>query len=50
MKIKNPKVVILSLIALFFLFLTFTVDWIFIIAAVIIMIINQKELFKKIKK
>jgi fumarate reductase subunit C len=47
---KNPKVVVYSLIALFFLFLTFTVDWIFIIPAVILMIINQKELFKKNKK
>ena len=50
MKIKNPKVVVYSLIALFFLFLTFTVDWLFIIPAVIIMFINQKELFKKRKK
>jgi len=50
MKIKNPKVVIYSLIALFFLYLTFTVDWLFIIPAAIIMFINQKELFKKNKK
>ncbi len=50
MKIKNPKVVIYSIIALFCLYLTFTVDWLFIIPAVIIMFINQKELFKKIKK
>jgi len=50
MKIKNPKVVIYSIIALFCLYLTFTVDWLFIIPAVIIMFINQKELFKKNKK
>jgi len=44
---KNPKVVVYSFIALFFLYLTFMVDWIFIIGAVIIMFINQKELMKK---
>ncbi len=43
----NKKVVILSLIALGFIALTFFVDWIFIIGAVIIMIINQRELLKK---
>lgn len=47
MKIKNPKVVIFSLIALVFLYLTFAVDWLFIIGAVILMILNQKELMKK---
>lgn len=44
---KNPKVVIYSIIALIFLVLTFTIDWLFIIPAVILMIINQKELMKK---
>jgi fumarate reductase subunit C len=44
---KNPKVVVYSLIALGFIVLTFTVDWLFIIPAVIILIINQKELMKK---
>ena len=44
---KNKKVVIYSLIALGFLFLTFKVDWLFIIPAVILLIINQKELMKK---
>lgn len=43
----NWKVVILSLIALGFIALTFLVDWIFIIGAVIIMIINQRELLGK---
>lgn len=43
----NKKVVILSIIALGFLALTFLIDWLFIIGAVIITIINQKELMKK---
>jgi len=47
MKMKNPRVVLYSLIALVFIFLTFTVDWFFIIPAVILLIINQKELMKK---
>jgi len=46
-KKMNKKVVILSLIALGFIALTFLVDWIFIIGAVIIMIINQRELLGK---
>jgi hypothetical protein len=44
---KNKKVVIYSLFALGFIALTFLVDWIFIIGAVILMILNQKELIKK---
>ncbi len=44
---KNPKVVVLSIIALFFIYLTFTIDWLFIIPAVIIMFINHRELMKK---
>jgi len=44
---KNPKVVIYSIIALIFLALTFLVDWLFIIGAVILMILNQRELMKK---
>lgn len=44
---KNKKVVFNSLIALGFLVLTFTVDWLFIIPAVVLLIINQKELMKK---
>jgi hypothetical protein len=47
MKIKNPKVVIYSIIAFGFLALTFFVDWIFIIGAVVMMILNQRELFNK---
>ena len=44
---KNPKVFWLSVLALIFVVLTFLVDWIFIVAAVIIMIVNQKLLKKK---
>ena len=43
---KNIKVVIFSVIALVFLALTFLVDWIFIIGAVILLYLNQKELIK----
>ncbi len=44
---KSLKVVIFSIIALGFLVLTFLIDWLFIIPAVILMILNQKELMKK---
>ncbi len=44
---KNPKVVLYSIIALGFMILTFTTDWLFIIPAVILLIINQRELMKK---
>ncbi len=44
---KNRKVVIYSIIALICLFLAVFIHWLFIIPAVILMIINQKELFKK---
>lgn len=43
----NPKVITYSIIALICMFLVFTVDWLFIIPAVILMILNQKELFGK---
>ena len=46
---RNFKVVIFSMFALGFLALTFFVDWFFIIGAVILMILNQKELMKKKK-
>jgi len=42
----NPKVIFYSLIALGFLALTFFVDWIFIIGAVVMIFLNQKELKK----
>lgn len=44
---RNPKVVVYSIIALGFIYLTFAVDWMFIIGAVILMFLNQKELMKK---
>ena len=44
---KNLKVVVQSIIAIGFLVLTFTVDWLFIIGAVIFMGLNQRELIKK---
>ena len=46
-KMKSPKVVIYSILALGFLALTFFVDWYFIIGAVILMILSQKEIMKK---
>jgi hypothetical protein len=47
MKIKHPKVVIYSLIALGFLALTFFASYWFLIGAIILMILNQRELMKK---
>ena len=44
---KNPKVVFYSIIALICLVLTFTIDWLFIIPAVILMYLNQRELMRK---
>ena len=41
---KNPKVVGWSLIALVFMFLTFTVNWLFIIPAAIISWMNYRAL------
>jgi len=43
---KNKKVVFFSILALGFLALTFLIDWLFIIGAVILMYMNQKELIK----
>ncbi len=43
----NKKVVLYSLIALACMVLVFTVDWLFIIPAVILVAMNQKELMKK---
>ncbi|MEN7982393.1 MAG: hypothetical protein ABFQ65_03015 [Nanoarchaeota archaeon] len=45
----NSKVVIFSLIALGFMVLTFLVDWIFIIGAVVLVYLSQKELMKNKK-
>lgn len=48
-KIKkfNLKVVLFSILALCFIGLSFWVNWLFIIPAVILMFLNQKELFPK---
>ena len=43
----NIKVIIYSVIALGFLALTFLVDWMFIIGAIVLMTLNHRELFKK---
>jgi hypothetical protein len=42
----NPRIIIYSIIAFGFLALTFLVDWIFIIGAVIMIWLNQRELKK----
>ena len=46
----NKKVVLLSLIALICVVLSFVIDWLFLIPAVIIVFINQKEIMKKKQK
>ena len=43
----NIKVILYSLIGLGCIALTFFVDWIFIIGAVIVLWLNQRELMKK---
>ncbi len=45
-KKTNPKVIVYSLIALGFMALTFLVDWIFIVGAVVLVYLSQKELMK----
>jgi hypothetical protein len=46
----NTKVVLSSIVALGFLALTYLVDWLFIIGAVFLVYLNQKELFKNKNK
>jgi len=46
---KNKKVMLFSIIALICIVLAIAIDWLFLIPAVIIMLINQKELMKKKK-
>ena len=46
----NIKVIFFSILALGFLVLTYFVDWLFIIGAVILIYLNKKELMKKNKK
>ena len=43
----NIKIIIYSIIGLGFIALTFLVDWLFILGAVIVIWLNQKELAKK---
>lgn len=43
----QPRVIIYSLIGLSFIVLMFLVDWKFILGAIIIMWLNQRELNKK---
>jgi hypothetical protein len=43
----NPKVIAFSIIAIGFIILTFLINWLFIIGAVILMYLSQKELMKK---
>jgi hypothetical protein len=43
----NWKVISYSLLALCFLALTFFVDWIFIVGAVVLVALNQREIMKK---
>lgn len=43
---KNLKVVVFSILALICIALAFLVDWLFLIGAIILMILNQKELIK----
>ena len=50
MKIKSPKVLIFSILALGFLVLAYFIDWLFLIGAVALVILNQKELIKKKNK
>ncbi len=45
---KNKKVVLYSIIALVFLILTFTINWLFIIPAAILSWLNHRELNTKI--
>jgi hypothetical protein len=46
----NMKVIAYSVIALVFVALTFLVDWLFIIGAVIMGALSQKELMKNLKE
>lgn len=50
MPIKNKKVFFFALIALGCVALTFLIHWAFIIGAIILMILNQRELFKNPSK
>ena len=44
---KNPRVVFFSIVAIGCLVLAVFIHWMFIIPAVVLMIINQRELMRK---
>jgi hypothetical protein len=46
-KMRKPRVVLYSIVALACVALSFLVNWIFIIPAVIIIFLNQRELMRK---
>jgi len=50
MRLKNKRVFFFALIALVCVVLAFLVHWAFIIGAVILVILNQRELFKNSHK
>lgn len=50
MRIKNIQVFFSSFFALGFVVLAFIIDWLFLIPAVIIMIINQRKLIRNESK
>jgi len=43
----NWKVIIQSILALIFLAMTFTINWLFIVPVAILMFLNQRELMGK---
>lgn len=46
-KKPNKKVILYSILAIICVGLAITIDWIFLLAAVILIWLNQKELIKK---
>jgi len=46
----DKEIVFTSIIAFIFLYLSYTIDWLFIIGAVIIMLRNQSKILKKKKE
>ena len=46
MKLKNPKVVIFSILALACIAMTFLVSYWFLVGAIVLMLLNQNELMK----
>jgi len=46
----DKEIVFTSILALIFLYLSYKIDWLFIIGAVIIITINQSKIIKKKSK